>query len=107
MCPNQIPKLIREGYRRTSRAHGLVSRIDRPDWLDVIRCSFSPTSRPLDPNCCWESYYRRVLSKDTIELPRRQALLVPASDWDFIGYIPKEGDLVMPVGKDKVGHGPP
>lgn len=28
--------LIEKGYRRTSRAYSIVSRIDREDWLDVL-----------------------------------------------------------------------
>lgn len=56
-----IPTLIASGYARTSNRHGMVSRIDRPDWQEHM-ASIYPNSRPLGAD-----FYRRCVSKDTLE----------------------------------------
>lgn len=86
-------ELIARGYRRTSRRHGMVSRIDRPDWIDILaehliqpRVELMKRIRGFPG--MWEDYYRRVLSKDTITLnPAQLALKVPTSDRDPVGYV--------------------
>ena len=35
-----VEQMIREGYRRTSWAHGIVSRIDREDWIEHMAKHF-------------------------------------------------------------------
>jgi hypothetical protein len=77
--------LSRMGYRRISNKFGMVARIDRPDWLEVMRKKH--------PN--WENaevsmiadYYRRCVSKDVLTLPLEVSRWVPSSNHDPIGYV--------------------
>lgn len=85
--------LIAHGYRRTSRRHGLISRIDRADWLDVLAEHLNVSRQELDKRVrgfpgMWEDFYRRVLSKDTITLQIAAALEIPTSERDPAGFIP-------------------
>ena len=67
-------RLSRMGYRRVSWAYRMVKRIDREDWVEVLA---KYTNRaPADfyvigeyaPSESWAGFYRRVLSKDCIEV---------------------------------------
>lgn len=76
----KIKELIAQGYCRTSRKFGLISRIDREDWKE-----FSATKRyPIDAD-----WYRRCVSKDTIEIGQRDGLKFPASHESKIEFSPK------------------
>jgi hypothetical protein len=71
------------GYRRISGKHRLLARIDRPEWQALLqahlrRCSFDTGD---------EDWYRRVLSKDQIEVPREVYRLSVASNADRTGWI--------------------
>jgi hypothetical protein len=50
--------LISIGFSIISRRYGIVSRIDRPDWIDWCVDNNHPTC---------PDYYRRCLSKDTYQ----------------------------------------
>lgn len=64
----QLVKALRwAGYMRISRKHGLVARIDRPDWKDWTE----RTDNPIDPY-----FFCRVLTHDTIKLPNDLALQI-------------------------------
>lgn len=86
--------LTERGYRRTSRKHGMVSRIDREDWIDILaehlilpRAELMKRIRGFPG--MWQDYYRRVLSKDKVTLnPPQLALHIPTSDRDPIGWVP-------------------
>lgn len=87
MVKDAIASMVLMGYARTSRKHGMVSRIDRPDWLQYMATKHSPWS-PHDDGLGWISLlgeraagdqYRRVYSKDTITLGSFVGLLFPAS----------------------------
>lgn len=86
--------LVARGYRRTSRRHGMVSRVDRPDWKEVLAKHLIRSVPEMEKMVRrspgdWEDYYRRVLSKDTITLnPPSRALSIPSSDHDPVGYVP-------------------
>lgn len=96
MSMTNIPLLIAQGYRRTSNKYGMVSRIDRPDWIEVLAkelhrapADFYVPGEP-EPSGSWCDYYRRCLSKDTITLHVEVARQIPTSSHDPVGYIPKE-----------------
>lgn len=87
-------RLTARGYRRTSRSYGMVSRIDRSDWIDVLAERLLRTCDEMrkmihEQPGQWEDFYRRVISKDTVTLdPPRRALKVPPSRSDPAGYVP-------------------
>jgi len=64
--------LMKKGYRRTSNAYCMISRIDREDWLDVLakerHCSradfYNVDGSGI--NNSHKDYYVRVHSKDTL-----------------------------------------
>lgn len=78
-------KLRRMGYRRISNKFGMVARIDRSDWLEVMRKKY--------PN--WENmevssiadYYRRCVTKDVLTVPLEVSRYIPSSNHDSTGYI--------------------
>lgn len=85
-----ISELLAQGYRCVSRNHGIVARLDRPDWLAYLEREMG---RDLSDDGQWEDHYRRVYSKDTITfggagLPRN----FPSSSGSHVGYVPKVGD---------------
>jgi hypothetical protein len=86
--------LTAQGYRRTSNTHGMVSRIDRPDWVDVLakaqHCSPADFYGPGEatPAANWCDHYRRGYSKDTLIVGTVLAKLIPTSGGDSTGYIP-------------------
>lgn len=82
-------ELTARGYRRVSYKFGIVSRIDRPDYLEVIAKDLHQTVEDLSRQKpgLWEDQYRRVYSKDTIELGRSEGLKVPSSNYDPIGFV--------------------
>ena len=62
-------QLYKRGYRQVSRRYGIVSRVDRKDWREVMAATHVN-------GMCWvkmlgdesaASYYRACISKDTIE----------------------------------------
>lgn len=87
------------GYRRTSNKYGMVSRIDRADWLQHLAetmlnrvvADFCLHSTGM-PSGSWCDYYRRCVSKDTLELPQTISRKIPTSGWDSIGYVELSGE---------------
>lgn len=100
MKPTQVDvkELIAQGYRRVSRKFGMLSRIDRPDWMEYMAAQHSPWNP--EEGMAWaklllktghaEDQYRRVYSKDQIEISPRLALQVPCSSSSLTGYLPKK-----------------
>jgi len=91
-----VLKLINQGYRRTSNRHCLVSRVDRPDWRDVMAQDHAPwdwtgqgRSWVNNLGAGASDFYRRCLSKDTIKVDPEVSRLMPTSGWDTCGYINK------------------
>ena len=93
-------ELVRQGYRRTSNKHRLASRIDRPDWRDVMAKHHSPRDWE-EVGLTWVNcmtpgdaadYYRRCLSKDTVKMDEEVSRMMPVSNWDNCGYCHKKGD---------------
>lgn len=86
-------ELAARGYRRTSNKHGIVSRIDRPDWVQVLADDLGRSPAELyakgakEPESRWKDYYRRILSKDRVTLGADAARFVPGSNWDDCGYV--------------------
>ena len=86
---DDIPVFVALGYRRTSRKHGMISRIDRPDWQEFLARKGMLVGPGREGNGA--DHYRRVYSKDTITLvPLSLALEVPTSGHDPVGFIPKD-----------------
>ena len=83
------PQLIALGYRRTSRRHRMLSRIDRPDWQGFLARELDVELDTLvrDPCGLWEDHYRRVYALDQLIVPPDLVLAVPASSYDPIGYV--------------------
>jgi hypothetical protein len=87
--------LISRGYRRISNKHGVVSRIDRADWITVIAQHLNRSPAELyvpgrhHPEPCWNDYYRRVLSKDQLKIGKL-VHDIPTSDFDAVGFIDLE-----------------
>lgn len=88
--------LIRNGYLRTSRKYRTVSRIDRPDWLELMcRAHGREPWMYMVPGHAKAGgsagdHYRRVYSQDSIEsVPQDVFAEVPASlpyDEVDVGY---------------------
>lgn len=89
----------KQGYRRISRKYGMISRIDRPDWKEHLAAKHSPW----DPEAGMKwvngigdgmaaDFYRRVHSEDVLEIGAKEALSIPTSNHDPIGYVPKDGE---------------
>jgi hypothetical protein len=92
-------ELTRRGYRRVSRKYRLVSRIDRPDFVEVLAEDmnhapadfFTRGERRVEGRWC--DYYRRGLSKDVLHVPDEAVFLgVPPSDHDDVGYVSYGGE---------------
>jgi hypothetical protein len=106
-------QLIEKGYRRVSNKFKMVSRVDRPDWLDVLfnvrairntivlaqlkdyyrgvdfSGTFSEESVMQEAAMCAD-HYRRCFSKDNIEwLDPEIFKRIPSSGGDPTGYIQK------------------
>lgn len=71
----QIRRLKAWGYTRISRRHGIIARVDRPDWREYMAYKHAPWD-PLGQGMQWvlgmedraaADYYCGVHSKDRIE----------------------------------------
>lgn len=89
--PTNERDYVAEGYRITSRKYGLISRIDRDDWKEFMAEQHAPWD--IEEGRKWiramgdlhaADQYRRVYSKDTLELGRKAVTL----------KIPNSGDLL-------------
>lgn len=91
-CPADY---VGAGYRKVSNKFGVLSRIDRPDWVQVLaeHLHRSPAElyvpgRPEHPSAHWCDYYRRVLSTDTVMIDPAFARYIPNSNNDPVGFVP-------------------
>jgi hypothetical protein len=88
---NQL-ELLSKGYCRVSIKYGMAARIDRPDWKEHMARQHSPWSEKEGME--WvaalgrsaEDQYRRVYSKDVIELGNGRAKFLPTSHGTTTGY---------------------
>ena len=71
-------KLMAMGYRVTSSKFNLVSRVDRKDWKEFSKLN----SNPVDAD-----WYRRCISKDTLDAGRQLTSKMDNSNHDPIGYV--------------------
>ena len=95
--------LIAQGYCRVSRKFRIIARIDRADWIE--RVARAVGRRPDElcsvvvgrPDVMWADYYRRCLSKDTIEGVDPEVFkLIPLSDAGGVEFVvPEEPDAGM------------
>ena len=94
-------ELIARGYRRVSNALCAVARIDKEDWIKELakklhmnEAEFYPPGEE-NPNACWCSYYRAVMSRDILTVPPEIIGKIPSSMADPIGYVdnPDEENL--------------
>lgn len=89
-------ELTKRGYRRISTHHGIVSRVDRPDWVEALARNLNRSTAALYeqgefPTAKWADYYRRALTRDTLTLPLEVAEQVPISRGDDCAYV-RSGD---------------
>jgi hypothetical protein len=85
-----VAELIARGYRCVSRKYGIVSRIDRPDWIDVVIANTHRTVCSITADIKsgrWQDFYRRVYSKDTLKLGAYRGRQFPNSGFDPVGYV--------------------
>lgn len=85
---NKYQHHIDRGYRVTSRAWGMIARVDRPDWKEYM-ASKHPSGRAWVKSLgdTAADHYRRVYSKDRLEI-KYAAKYIPNSSFDPIGYVP-------------------
>ncbi len=96
----EASKLINWGYRRTSCAHGLISRIDKADWYRYMahqHTPWDPNGEGIDwvfsmGNASAEDHYRRCYSKDTRTVSLMISKLIPSSGGAVTGYCRKKGE---------------
>jgi hypothetical protein len=88
-----IKALIQKGYCRTLGKYGLVSRIDRADWKEHMAKEHSPWS--IKDGLAWvkvlgatgaEDQFRRVDSRDTLEVGAALGKLFPPSGGTVTGF---------------------
>lgn len=77
----EVQKLLTQGYCRTSRKFGCISRIDRPDWKEYSKRK----GFPIDAD-----WYRRCVSKDKLEIGSDMGMRFPASSDAEVGYVEKD-----------------
>lgn len=89
------------GYRRISRKYGIVSRIDRPDWREVLAAYHPYGMAWVNGMSIGEAadHYRRRRSNDKLEIGD-VALLVPKSNFDPVGYVPDPGNSAQATTKE-------
>lgn len=87
-----IQLLIAQGYRRISNKHGMLSRIDRYDWKEFLASEGYYIGPQHEGSMA--DQYRRVYSKDVVELDPEIAKEVPSSGHDAIGFVDKEPPTV-------------
>jgi hypothetical protein len=88
-------QLVAKGYRRTSDRYGILARVDREDWKEVLEKHLGrelPENYEFSADEGWADIYRRTLSQDTVQINPELAQQVPSSLGDLTGYIePKHG----------------
>jgi hypothetical protein len=88
-------ELVARGYRRVSNKYGIVARVDREDWWEALEKHFQQ-NMPIRNDAetgKWADYYRRGLSKDTLEVGPDIARFVPTSSWDSVGFIASDQEI--------------
>lgn len=108
MTPDELARgYARRGYRRVSRRHCHIARIDRDDWALVLAAHLRKSVAELclvveartpagyavtnELSHVWADYYRRVLTSDVVTVPEEVMFLVPTSDHDPVGFVPRPG----------------
>lgn len=88
-----VPAMIAAGYRRTSRRHLGLCRIDRPDWREYMAFQHAPWD-PAGDGMEWvknvgaADHYRRCYSEDRIELADPAIFMMfPPSDHENDEYV--------------------
>lgn len=88
---SNTPDYVKQGYRIVSRKYGTIARIDRDDWKEFMAQEHAPWD--IEEGRKWvrtmgdrsaADHYRRVYSKDTIDLGRKALTL----------RIPNSGDMI-------------
>ena len=104
-------ELVARGYRRVSNAYGLVTRIDRADWMEVLArklgksiAQFYELSETEPPKISghWAAHYRSGFSKDTHTVNPETLRLIPTSAHDPVGYVELDSTASLePLPKSK------
>lgn len=86
MTKETIALLTRLGYCRTSRAHCLVARIDKEDWMLSLP-EHMRNNRELIEKGGAQDFYRRVYSKDVLMVGSIAIRHFPGSNWNTTGFV--------------------
>lgn len=89
--------LISVGYRAISNKHKMVSRVDRPDFVQILAQRllrapadfYVPGQDRVTAN--WVDHYRRGISSDKRSVPDEVFKLMKGSTWDHVGYVQPMG----------------
>lgn len=89
-------RLMASGYRKTSRSHCSLSRVDKENWKDLMAKEHSPWD--INEGLSWvgvlgntaSDHYRRVYSNDKITVTPEISSFVKSSCCDSIGFIEKK-----------------
>lgn len=73
------------GYRMVSRKYGCIARIDSPRWREKTND---------------ENQYRRVHSKDSVDVGFYKANKCGTSEWDKVGFIKLENKVIPTTHKE-------
>lgn len=99
--PKQMAtELMQQGYRRTSRNHNMLARVDRKDW----QVQMAKQHNPKDPKegMKWvqclglggsADYYRRVCTDDKLTVSEEVAKHVKSSCHDPVAFLPKFDEI--------------
>ena len=109
--PQDMLNLISQGYRCVSRKFGIVARIDRQDWKQVMadKGYVLSSSRDFPSNIgSMADQYRRCYSEDKVEVEPQYRQHWPTSNHDDTGYCIKPGEeFTAPPPDDPVYEQPP
>lgn len=82
-----------KGYRRVSRKHCILSRVDKLNWRNYMAKDYAPWS--LEEGEAWvrslgdsaADHYRRVYSHDKIQVPEEISRWIAPSDFDKVDFV--------------------
>ena len=93
-----VNELCSQGYRRISLTRGLVARLDRPNWLQLLS---QVTRRPIgdflaksgDVSPGWVDHYLKAISSDVFRIAPELSPDMPTVSSFTVDYVPRKGDI--------------
>lgn len=87
MNRDKLKQMIDQGYCCVSRKYGIVARVDNPNWQDILLRKYPNWRTAKITEGQMADYYRRIFSKDDVELGRYWGGQFPSSSNNETGYI--------------------